>query len=79
MIDSENRPKHYSMDHEPIKVFKAWATNSDEYIGFCKFSVLKYLSRIGKKDGETQISDARKARDYLNWMIEALEEREKTN
>ena len=41
----------------------------EEYRGFLLGNVLKYLSRLGKKG--PALEDARKARQYLDWLIEA--------
>lgn len=40
--------------------------------GFCKGNVMKYLWRY--RYHGTPLSDLKKARDYLNWMIECEEE-----
>lgn len=72
MKNDHEAPAHYNMKHEPIDVMREWGTD-EEFIGFCKLNTIKYLSRMGKKDGNTALQDAKKARDYLNWMIESLE------
>lgn len=33
--------------------------------GFCLGNAIKYLSRAGKKDGESEAKDLKKARDYI--------------
>lgn len=35
---------------------------------------MKYLTRAGKKDGESDLKDYKKTRVYLDWLIESLEE-----
>lgn len=39
-------------------------------------NVIKYISRAGKKEGEPTIKDLKKARDYINFIIEELEDAE---
>lgn len=66
--DEINAPKHYNAGdvYETIKVIEAWD------LGFHLSQVLKYLSRAGKKPGESQLKDLEKARWYLNREIENL-------
>lgn len=33
-------------------------------------NIIKYVTRAGKKDGESKIKDLEKARDFLNYLIE---------
>lgn len=40
---------------------------SEEYEGFLKGNIIKYVSRYKQKDG---VKDLKKALDYLNWLIE---------
>lgn len=58
-------PAHYGGAdnlYETIKVLKAWLTY-DEYVGFLKGNVIKYLSRARKKNG---LEDIAKATWYQN-------------
>jgi len=65
------------MDHydvggiSTISILKA-KMSRDEFNGFCKGNVYKYLTRSGHKGHE--LEDLRKASDYLTWLIEAKEE-----
>lgn len=70
-----NHPKHYGGDteYECIKVLKAWLS-PEEYNGFLKGNAIKYLCRVGKKDGEIQ--ELKKASWYLNKLIESKGENE---
>lgn len=61
-------PKHYDLYPEPIEVIHSWDMN------FNLGNVIKYVSRAGKKDGESKIKDLRKAIDYLNFEIAYEEE-----
>ena len=75
MAETVNHPDHYGGDtiYETIKVLEAWLTE-EEYIGFCKGTAIKYLSRSKKKDSEDE--DYLKAQWYQNELIR-FREREK--
>ncbi len=64
-----NHPKRYGGDvtYECIKVLEAWLTE-EQYKGFLRGNILKYLCRVGKKDNE--VHELRKARFYLDKYIE---------
>lgn len=63
---------HYKRPHphEPIDVMRTWLT-ADEFRGFLRGNVLKYVAR----DKGDRATDLRKARQYLDWLIEAEESR----
>lgn len=65
-------PEHYNRLNPQTKdVIRAWGLN------FNLGSAVKYISRAGHKDDIVQ--DLEKAREFLNFEIEALkEERSKT-
>lgn len=65
-----NRPKHYSLDPEPWKVVRAWGLN------FNLGNVIKYLSRCGRKEGNTALQDLMKARNYIDFEIEWIKKEE---
>jgi hypothetical protein len=52
--------------YEAIKVIEAWN------LGFCLGNTVKYISRAGKKVGESTIKDLEKARWYLDREIQTL-------
>ena len=58
--------------YEAIKVLREWQLDNDAYL----WNVGKYLSRAGHKDGNSQIQDLMKARCYLNYKIQLLEEQQ---
>lgn len=60
-------PAHYTAgrEFEPKDVIRDWSLN------FNLGSAVKYISRAGRKDDELQ--DLRKARQFLDFEIEALE------
>ncbi len=43
----------------------------DHNLGFHLGNVVKYITRAGKKDKETELEDLKKARFYLDLYIEA--------
>ena len=67
MTDIINHPAHYAdgRDHEPIDVIIDWD------LGYLDGQVVKYLSRLGRKDSALQ--DARKAQFYMNRLVEEIE------
>lgn len=65
-----DHPSHYGGKDDPyeaIKVIEAWG------LGFCLGNVLKYIRRVGEKQGEDMIVGLKKAQWYLNREIEFLE------
>ena len=62
-------PSHYceGRKYEPKDVIRDWDLN------FNLGNVVKYVSRNGRKNGESSIKDLRKARQYLDFELEALE------
>lgn len=67
-IDDISHPAHYCFGkYEPVKVIQDWG------LSFCCGNVLKYLARAGKKDGNTKLQDLKKARQYLDFEIEEIE------
>ena len=71
--DKVAHPSHYieGRKYEPKDVIRDWGLN---YNLGC---VVKYVSRAGCKDDILQ--DLRKARQYLDFEIDAIEEERKTN
>lgn len=61
------RPDHYGAgkEYEPKDVIRAWN------LGFNLGNVVKYIARAGKKDDIVQ--DLKKAKQYLEFEIEAIE------
>lgn len=56
--------------YEAIKVIEAWN------LGFHLGNTVKYISRAGKKDGNSAAQDLKKALFYLNRKIELLEKQD---
>ena len=65
-------PKHYceGRKYEPKDVIRDWDLN------FNLGNVVKYISRNGRKIGESNLKDLMKARQYLDFEIEAIEKGE---
>ena len=73
-MDNVNHPAHYGgadNAYEAIKVIEAW--NLD----FCLGNVIKYISRAGKKEGNSLIQDLEKAKWYLERRIQELKNEQK--
>lgn len=68
MEDVVNHPEHYNSDtpYECIKVLKEWMSE-EQYVGFLKGNIIKYLCRSEKKNGT---EDLKKAQWYMNKLVE---------
>lgn len=65
-----NHPSHYCRGGmECIDVMRAFMS-AEQFSGYCRGNVIKYTLRYDQKNG---IQDLKKAKVYLNWLIEALE------
>ena len=63
-------PEHYKQGGmQVIDILKA-KMSSEEFKGFCKGNVLKYVMREAHKNG---VEDLKKAQVYLGWLIEEEE------
>lgn len=68
--DMVNHPNHYTQGGiECIKAIEA-SMPPDGFQDYCKGNVMKYVWRFRQKNG---LEDLKKARVYLNWMIESVE------
>ena len=66
--DNVNSPNHYKLaglDVEVIDVIRA-SMSPEEFKGYCKGNVIKYVTRENKKNG---MEDLRKAKKYLEYVI----------
>ena len=65
------QPKYYKGDGlSPLDAFKQGLISKEEFLGFIKGNVIKYVVRAGKKGNG--IEDIEKAIDYLEWMKEVI-------
>lgn len=65
-----NKPKHYASKsgRDVIDWCEDFGLMSNAYV----FNIFKYLSRAGKKDNNSELQDALKAKVYLERYIEAI-------
>lgn len=66
---------HYGTpgDHyEVIRILKA-KLSPEEFRGFCKGNVIKYLLRAGLKEGSPASVDYDKALSYTEWLVKPPE------
>ena len=69
--DKVNSPKHYrlpGLNIESIDIIRAILGKYFKW--FCLGNIIKYILRAEKKNG---LEDYKKARKYLNWLIEGEE------
>lgn len=63
-------PEHYKQGGmQVIDILKA-KMSAEEFKGFCKGNILKYVMRADFKNG---VEDLKKAQVYLGWLIEEKE------
>ena len=68
MSDSVKHQKYYFSDGiEVIDVIKAFTKDCTPFEAYCSGNVIKYICRWKHKNG---IEDLKKAREYLNMMID---------
>ena len=72
--DAVQHPSHYTQGGiECIEAIRASMT-ADGFCDYCKGNIIKYIWRWRDKGG---VEDLRKASVYLNWLINAANEKEK--
>lgn len=71
--DVISSPNHYKLDGLDIEVRDVVKSvlGTVGLVGFYKGNILKYILRANKKNG---LEDYKKARQYLDWLIEELDE-----
>jgi len=62
---SNTSPSHYKGEIECIEAIKA-SMSKQQFVGYLKGNVLKYLWRYDRKNG---LEDLEKANVYLGWLI----------
>jgi hypothetical protein len=71
-----NHPSYYGGEHDPyetVKVIEAWyGLEGLKY--FCLGNTLKYSSRAGKKEGNSEEQDLAKAEWYTNYYNKRVKE-----
>lgn len=68
--DAVNKPSHYTYGKIECIDYIQDKLSKEEFQGACKFNVLKYVSRAGKKHNTKE--DLQKARWYIDKWIENL-------
>lgn len=67
--------EHYNTTEiDPLQAYREGLLTEEEFKGFCKGNIIKYVYRYEQKNG---IDDLKKARDYINELI-SLSERKKS-
>ena len=68
-------PSYYNKNGlSPVKAFEQGLLSYDEVIGFYKGNVIKYVVRLGDKDGASVSDDIRKAINYLHLLNDFIHE-----
>lgn len=73
--DNVNSPAHYTTGNIEVIDYMRDKLSKDQFEGYCRGNIIKYVSRYPHKNG---LEDIKKARVYLDWLIETLERREVT-
>ena len=61
------RPEHYNQGGMQLIDFIDGSFTKEEYRGFMKGTIQRYITRFDKKNG---VEDLKKAQQYLTWLIE---------
>lgn len=67
-------PSHYKTGGLEVITILRKKLTPEEFKGFCKGNILKYVLRADKKNGS---EDLKKAQVYLKWLTEAVEASER--
>jgi hypothetical protein len=62
-------PEHYNKTIQPIEFMRA-TLSLEEYRGFLKGNIIKYIARGASKGG---LADYQKALVYVQWLVESYE------
>ena len=69
-LDNVNHPAHYNAGKIEVIAIQEDQLSSEEYRGYIKGQVIKYITRERHKNG---LEDLKKARWYLDRLIKKLE------
>jgi len=69
-MDNVNRPAHYADKQIEVIDYIKDTLTAEQFEGYCRGNIIKYISRYDKKNG---IEDLKKARVYLDWLIKEKE------
>ena len=70
---SKTNPQHYRQGS-----IEPWDFIVSQDLNFLEGNIIKYVTRAGKKDGETRLDDLTKAATYLRKLIETTSQDEST-
>ncbi len=62
-------PKHYSLGIPTIDIIRS-KLSKEEFTGFCKGNIIKYITRAGHKRNENPLDDYLKSQEYTKYLIE---------
>lgn len=71
-VQSQPTQNHYDTLHQPIETMQANMT-PEAFRGYLRGNIIKYTCRMGRKDGEAELKEAKKIQDYAKWLVESLE------
>lgn len=72
--DAVHSPKHYTSGGIECKDAIKAALSPEEFKGWIKGNIIKYIFRERLKNGD---EDIRKADKYMDWLIEEIEKKDK--
>lgn len=70
---SKSNPQHYRQGS-----IEPWDFIVSQDLNFLEGNIIKYVTRAGKKDGESRLDDLTKAATYLRKLIETTSQDEST-
>ena len=70
VIDVAHQSHYEDQREQPIEYMEK-SMPHDQFIGFLKGNIIKYVSRFEKKDG---VRDLEKAKVYTTWLIEYIKD-----
>ena len=70
---SKSNPQHYRQGS-----IEPWDFIVSQNLNFLEGNIIKYVTRAGKKDGESRLDDLTKAATYLRKLIETTSQDEST-
>ena len=73
-LDNVNHPAHYNAGEIEVIEIQEDQLSPEEYRGYIKGQVIKYITRERHKNG---LEDLKKARWYLDRLIKKLEKEER--
>jgi len=72
--DQVNHPKHYNFNHKGEKAIETYKYIESWKMNYTQGNIIKYVSRYPYKGKD--LEDLKKARWYLNKLIDSLEKNE---